>query len=116
MYRLPKIHKEGVPLRPFVSNIGAPTYQLSKHLSGLLNKLTGKTAHHVKNSFHFIEILKSLQNKLCDLMVSFNVVPLFTKVPVEESITLLTQHFNNESMKKLAVIQSRIYVFVFAAL
>jgi len=26
MYGLPKIHKEGIPLRPIVSNIGTPTY------------------------------------------------------------------------------------------
>jgi len=96
MYRLPKIHKEGIPLRPIVGNIGAPTYQLSKHLSGLLNQLTRKLAHHVKNSFHFIEILKSLKIKPGDLMVSFDVVSLFTKVPVEESLTLLIQHCNNE--------------------
>jgi hypothetical protein len=95
MYGLPKIHKDGVPLRPTVSNIGVPTYQLSKHLSGLLNQLTGRTAHHVKNSFHFIEILKLLQIKPGDLMVS-SMWCLFTKVPVEESLTLLTQHFNNE--------------------
>jgi len=29
-------------------------------------------------------------------MVSFDVVSLFTKVPVEESITLLSQHFKDE--------------------
>ena len=63
LYGLSKVHKEGIPLRPIVSNIGAPTYQLSKHLSGLLNQYTGKTAHHVKNSFHFIRILESLKNK-----------------------------------------------------
>jgi hypothetical protein len=97
MYGLPKIHKDGVPLRPIVSNIGAPTYQLSKHLSsGHLNQLTVKTAHHVKNSFHFTEILKSLQIKPGDLMVSFDVVSLYTEVPVEESLTLLTQNINNE--------------------
>jgi hypothetical protein len=60
LYGLPKIHKEGVPLRPIVSNIGAPTYQLSKYLAGLLNQLTGNSAHHVKNSFQFIQILESL--------------------------------------------------------
>jgi hypothetical protein len=33
LYGLPKIHKVGVPLRPIVSNIGTPTYQLSKYLA-----------------------------------------------------------------------------------
>jgi hypothetical protein len=98
LYGLPKIHKEGVPLRPIVSNIGAPTYKLSKHLSGLLNPLIGKSVHNVKNSFHFIEILKSLQTKPGDLMVSFDVVSLFTKVPVEEAITLLSRHFKDEDL------------------
>jgi retron-type reverse transcriptase len=79
-----------------VSNIGAPTYKLSKHLSELLNKHIGKSTHHVKNSFHFIEILKSLQKKPVDLTVSFDVVSLFTKVPVKESLTLLSQHFKDE--------------------
>jgi uncharacterized protein YaaW (UPF0174 family) len=34
LYGLPKIHKKGVPLRPIISNIGALTYQLAKHLTG----------------------------------------------------------------------------------
>jgi len=79
-----------------VSNIGTPPYQLSKHLSGLLNQHTGKTAHHVKNSFHFIRILESLTIKPGDLMVSFDMVSLFIKVPVEEPLTLLSQHFNDD--------------------
>jgi len=62
------MHKEGVLLRPIVSNIGAPTYQLSKYLAGLLSQLTGKSVHHVKNSFHFIDILQSLQIKPGDLL------------------------------------------------
>jgi len=71
VYGLPKIHKEGAPLRPIVNNIGAPTYLLSKHLTGPLNQLTGNSAHHVKNSF--IQILESLQVQPEDLMVSFDV-------------------------------------------
>jgi hypothetical protein len=40
-YGLYKLHNEGVPLRPIVSNIGAPTYKLSKYLAGLLSQLYG---------------------------------------------------------------------------
>jgi len=39
LYGLPKIHKEGVPMRPIVSNIGAPMYKLAKYLAGFLNHL-----------------------------------------------------------------------------
>jgi hypothetical protein len=48
LYGLPKLHKEGVPLRPIVNNIGTLTYQLSKYLARLLSQLTGNSAHHVK--------------------------------------------------------------------
>jgi len=50
----------------------------------------------VKNLFHFSRILESLKIKPGDLMVSLDVVSLFTKVPVEESLTLLIQHFNDD--------------------
>jgi len=90
LYGLPSIHKEGVTLRPIVSNIGTPTYQISKHLSGLLDQHKGKTENHVKNSVHFIRIMESLKIKPRYFMVSFDVVSLFTKVPVEKSLTLLS--------------------------
>jgi len=86
LYGLPKIHKEGVPLRHIVNNIGAPTYQLSKYLAGILSQLTGNSAHHVKNSFHFIQILESLKVQSEGLMVSFDVVSLFTNVPIVDSL------------------------------
>jgi hypothetical protein len=61
LYVLPKIHKEGIPLRSIVNIIGAPTYQLSKYSAGILSQLTGNSASHVKNSFHFVQILESLR-------------------------------------------------------
>ena len=44
LYGLPKIHKEDAPLRPIVSNTGAPTHE---YLVGLLNPLVGLASHHV---------------------------------------------------------------------
>jgi hypothetical protein len=85
-----------VPLRPIVSNIGAPTYQLSKYLAGLPNQLTGNSAHHVKNFFQFVHILESLRVLPDDLMVSFDVVSLFTKAPIADSLEFLSHHFEDD--------------------
>ena len=50
MYGLPKIHKEGIPLRPTVSNIGAPTYQLAKHFQDFLANSPGN--QHIMSRIH----------------------------------------------------------------
>ena len=42
-YGLPKICKEGIPLRPIVSNIGAVSYETSKELARILKFLVGKS-------------------------------------------------------------------------
>ena len=45
-------------------------------------------------------------------MVSFDVVSLFTKVPVEESLTLLSQHFDKEIMSLYKHVLTSIYFCV----
>ena len=42
-YGLPKIHKEGIPLRPIVSSIGSVSYETSKELARILKSLKGKS-------------------------------------------------------------------------
>jgi hypothetical protein len=90
-YGLPKIHKEGVPLRPIVSQIGAPTYRLSKYLAQSLQQFVGQSPSCVKNSDHFIDILKRTVIGQDDLLVSFDVVSLFTNVPVRESVEIISE-------------------------
>ena len=53
LYRLPKVHKPGIPLRPIVSFINSPTYQLSKHLVSILTPFVGMSDSHVRNSAQF---------------------------------------------------------------
>jgi len=96
LYGLPKIHKEGVPLRPIVSNIGAPTYQLSKHLAEILGPLTGRSTQHVKNSSQFVQTLDSIILQPEEILVSFDVISLFTNVPIVQSLDLLSKHFNKD--------------------
>ncbi|PSN48481.1 hypothetical protein C0J52_11724 [Blattella germanica] len=95
IYGLPKIHKESVPLRPIVNSIGSPTYSLAKYLTGLLQRLVGTCIHHVRNSMDFIETLKGITISSSDVLVSFHVESLFTRVPLKETLDLLRPHFDD---------------------
>ena len=49
IYGLPKIHKPSTPLRPIVSCIKSPTYQLAKYIASVISPLAGQTDSHVSN-------------------------------------------------------------------
>ena len=48
-YDLPKIHKDGAPLRPIVSSCGAPTHKLAKYLVSVLKSLVAKMESFIWN-------------------------------------------------------------------
>ena len=48
-YGLPKIHKEGMPLRPMVSSIRAVPYATSNELSRIPKPLVGRSPYHIQN-------------------------------------------------------------------
>ena len=72
-YGLPKIHKEGTPLRPIVSSIWAVKYTTAKELSRILKPLVGKSPHHIHNNQDFMEHLKGIQLGPDEVMVSYDV-------------------------------------------
>ena len=82
LYGLPKIHKPEIPLRPIVSFVNSPTYALSKHLVSILSPLVGKSPSHVRNSADFASFIAGQTVHQGMTLVSFDVVSLFTKVPV----------------------------------
>jgi hypothetical protein len=99
LYGLPKTHKPDVPLRPIVSTIGSPSHRLAKHLAGLFNTHTVNSPHHVRNLVKIINTLGSLQISPHDIMVSFDVVLLFTRVPIKDTMELLGRHFEEDILR-----------------
>ena len=89
VYGLPKIHKPNLPLRPIVSFIGSPTYNLSRYLVNILSPLLNHN-HSVKNSSEFVQIINRCSVDDLDCFVSFDVVSLFTSVPLQEISALIS--------------------------
>lgn len=88
-YGLPKIHKEGVPLRPIISNVGSFSCKLAKWLSSLLSPFVGKfSSSNIKHSQDFVDKIKHLN---CNnfKMLSLDIVSLFTNVPVDDVLAFL---------------------------
>ncbi|KAM7314034.1 uncharacterized protein ISCGN_003819 [Ixodes scapularis] len=81
-YGLPKTHKPNVPLRPIVDFTTSPLRALSNYLHRTIAPLVGNTPTHVLNTGHFVERASRVRLSDDDKIVSFDVVSLFTSVPV----------------------------------
>ena len=84
-YGTPKIHKPDMPLRPITSSTGSPTYELSKHLTTLLTPLL-RNKYSVKNSIEFTTQIKHFTIEPDEIVVSFDVISLFTSIPVNMAL------------------------------
>ena len=83
LYGLPKLHEPQIPMRPIVSFCGSPTYELSKHLTTVLQPLTNKSQHKVQSTENFIDAIKTVQIPDDYKLVSFDVKSLFTNIPLQ---------------------------------
>lgn len=82
-YGLPKIHKVDCPLRPIVSFIGSPTYKLSSHIGKTLQiALCNKTNYNVVDTFDFVEVINNVLLPPGYVLVSLDVISLFTNIPL----------------------------------
>ena len=89
MYGLPKIHKEGTPMRPILSMSGSFNYSLSQHLVPVLTPL-GVNEFCVHDTFSFVNEISEFGNDKY-VMASFDIKSLFTNVPVDETCKIVLE-------------------------
>ncbi|CAB0003926.1 unnamed protein product, partial [Nesidiocoris tenuis] len=93
IYGLPKCHKDGVPLRPIVSCLGSPGIRLSHLVKDLLAHLRVLGEYDVTNSYTFRQEIEGSILHEHEVMVSFDVVSLFTNVPLEIVVYLVQRNW-----------------------
>jgi len=100
LYGLPKIHKppvDGLPkYRPIISQIGSPTYKIAKYLLSFIQPYT-TNEYTVRDTFHFVSMLDGKDHRL--IMASLDVESLFTNIPLDETIDIVTKKVFDKKLK-----------------
>ena len=100
MYGLIKTHKENFPARPIISSVGSATYNLSKYLVEILNPLIGTISDaHIKNNVDLLNKLNNVQLNSNVKLISFDVVSLFTKVPIDDMLDYLSEFLDTAEIE-----------------
>lgn len=84
-YGLPKVHKQELSLRPIVSSINTPTSKLSTYIANILNASfdDSQDRYFIKDSFHFASLINNFQLPPEYVLVSFDVVSLYSNIPID---------------------------------
>lgn len=93
-YGLPKVHKDGIPMRPIIACYNSPAHEISVLLAGILKNLITNSRYNVKNSFEFVEKGKITKLNQHDKIASFDIKSLFANVPIDYALETIDNRWN----------------------
>ena len=79
-------------IRPILAMVGSAQHATAQWLAELLKPVLQRYSNYViKDSFEFSEMMKKFAPKIEGHMCSYDIVSLFTNVPLEETIGICTK-------------------------
>lgn len=73
---LPKIHTQGIPLRPTVSSTQSPLNALLKYLKNITSIGINRNQYYIKDFWNFKEKIKNIELPKNRLLISLDVISL----------------------------------------
>ena len=101
-YILPKVHKEPEkwtvpfeipPGRPIVSDCSSETYRTAEFVDYFLNPLSVKHSSYVKDTYHFIQIVKGLKLQSNCMLFSIDIDSLYTNIDTPAGLSAVRKIF-----------------------
>ncbi|XP_076031088.1 uncharacterized protein LOC143019335 [Oratosquilla oratoria] len=89
-----KTHKENNPLRPIISQISTPSYQVAKILHNIISPYI-PTTYSLRSTEEFIDLLNTNQTK--GPIASLDAQNLFTEIPVTRTINIILDYVYHHS-------------------
>ncbi|XP_076043851.1 uncharacterized protein LOC143026947 [Oratosquilla oratoria] len=89
-----KTHKENNPLRPIISQISTPSYQVAKILHNIISPYI-PTTYSLRSTEEFIDLLNTNQTK--GPIASLDAQNLFTEIPVTRTISIILDYVYHHS-------------------
>ena len=104
IYTLPKIHKPPhewfspckiPPGRPIVSDIDSESYHIAEYINHFLQPLASRQASHIKDSFHFLTLLKECHSVPSHtLLITLDVDSMYTNIDNTQGLRCLRRIFD----------------------
>ena len=114
MYGQPKVHKADYPLREIVDSTSSVAKQIDKYIAKVIQKYVGKSPYYVKNSAHFVSMIKDLKVEEDEVLVSYDVTALYLSVPQGEAIKVIHQlMINDEELHKKTTMSAENLITLF---
>ena len=94
-----KTHKSTYFIQPVVVHYTVSSHKLSKYLESWFEEFGSSSSPHVlKNSVDLANRLEDRTSPISATLVSFDVVSMYPSIPIDESIEIMAQFFQNNDI------------------